>query len=115
MIESLVDCGKRSPGFPLSTRAIALFPELDRVVVRPPSKADDDYEAGVSDNSLDTSRVEISIEDEPAYPGSRPLGSATAWWRERSLSRLAANLASYNVPLYRLNGEGRKDRARVAV
>lgn len=45
--------------------------------------------------------------DEPAYPGSRPLGSATAWWRERSLSRLAANLASYNVPLYRLNGDAR--------
>ncbi|MFS0319162.1 DNA polymerase IV [Corynebacterium striatum] len=48
-----------------TARQDVLFPELDRVVVRPPSKADDDYEAGVSDNSLDTSRVEISIEDEP--------------------------------------------------
>ena len=37
--------------------------------------------------------------DEPAYPGSRRLGSAAAWWRERSLSPLAANLASYDVPL----------------
>ncbi|OFL98538.1 hypothetical protein HMPREF2724_11590 [Corynebacterium sp. HMSC071F07] len=45
--------------------------------------------------------------DEPAYPRSRPLGSATSWWRERSLSCRAEELASYNVPLYRLNGDAR--------
>ncbi|HCG2965431.1 cryptochrome/photolyase family protein [Corynebacterium striatum] len=45
--------------------------------------------------------------DEPTYPGSRPSGSATSWWRERSLSCLAEELASYNVPLYRLNGDAR--------
>ncbi len=57
-----------------TARQDVLFPELDRVVVRPPSKADDDYEAGVSDNSLDTSRVEISIEDEPdtSWRAARP-------------------------------------------
>lgn len=27
--------------------------------------------------------------DEPAYPGTRPLGGATTWWRERSLYALA--------------------------
>ena len=48
-----------------AARQDVLFPELDRVVVRPPSKADDDYEAGVSDNALDEGRVEVSIEDEP--------------------------------------------------
>ena len=48
-----------------AARQDVLFPELDRVVVRPPSKADDDYEAGVSDNAFDEGRVEVSIEDEP--------------------------------------------------
>ena len=48
-----------------AARQDVLFPELDSVVVRPPSKADDDYEAGVSDNALDEGRVEVSIEDEP--------------------------------------------------
>lgn len=45
--------------------------------------------------------------DEPAYPGTRPLGGATTWWRERSLYALAHDLAEHGVELLRVAGDAR--------
>ncbi|MGP5497016.1 cryptochrome/photolyase family protein [Corynebacterium flavescens] len=43
--------------------------------------------------------------DEPVYRGTRALGGAAEWWRERSLHALAAQLAASGVPLLRRSGE----------
>ena len=39
--------------------------------------------------SLGGAPLAAVVLDEPAYPGTRPLGGATTWWRERSLYALA--------------------------
>ena len=39
--------------------------------------------------SLGDAPLVAVVLDEPAYPGTRPLGGATTWWRERSLYALA--------------------------
>lgn len=46
--------------------------------------------------------------DEPTYPGTRALGAAACWWRERSLQALATQLSSQGVPLLRRSGDPRK-------
>lgn len=45
--------------------------------------------------------------DEPVYPGTRPLGAAALWWRERSLRALQDSLAEHGVPLLCLSGDPR--------
>ena len=52
--------------------------------------------------------------DEPAYPGTRPLGGATTWWRERSLYALASDLADHGVELIRAAGDAREEIPRLA-
>ena len=52
--------------------------------------------------------------DEPAYPGTRPLGGATTWWRERSLYALAHDLAEHGVELIRVAGDARVEIPRLA-
>ena len=52
--------------------------------------------------------------DEPAYPGTRPLGGATTWWRERSLYALAHDLAEHGVELIRAAGDARVEIPRLA-
>ena len=47
--------------------------------------------------------------DEPAYPGTRPLGGASTWWRERSLYALARDLAGRGVELIRAAGDAREE------
>ena len=42
--------------------------------------------------------------DEPVYPGTRPLGAAASWWRERSIRALAGDLAARGIPLIRRTG-----------
>lgn len=48
------------------------------------------------------------VVDEPTYPGTRPLGAASQWWRERSIRALAKDLAGHGVPLLRLAGDPRQ-------
>ncbi|WP_408921542.1 deoxyribodipyrimidine photo-lyase [Corynebacterium tuberculostearicum] len=45
--------------------------------------------------SLGDAPLVAVVLDEPAYPGTRPLGGATTWWRERSLYALAHDLAGH--------------------
>ena len=52
--------------------------------------------------------------DEPAYPGTRPLGGASTWWRERSLYALARDLADHGVELIRAAGDAREEIPRLA-
>lgn len=52
--------------------------------------------------------------DEPAYPGTRPLGGATTWWRENSLYALAHDLADHGVELIRAAGDAREEIPRLA-
>jgi possible deoxyribodipyrimidine photo-lyase len=52
--------------------------------------------------------------DEPAYPGTRPLGGASNWWRERSLYALAQDLATCGVKLLRATGDARAVIPRTA-
>ena len=52
--------------------------------------------------------------DEPAYPGTRPLGGASTWWRERSLYALAHDLAGHGVELIRAAGDAREEIPRLA-
>ncbi|XLN84700.1 deoxyribodipyrimidine photo-lyase [Corynebacterium tuberculostearicum] len=52
--------------------------------------------------------------DEPAYPGTRPLGGASTWWRERSLYALARDLAGRGVELIRAAGDAREEIPRLA-
>ena len=52
--------------------------------------------------------------DEPAYPGTRPLGGASNWWRERSLYALAHDLAEHGVELIRVAGDARVEIPRLA-
>ncbi|MGV3153607.1 MULTISPECIES: cryptochrome/photolyase family protein [unclassified Corynebacterium] len=47
------------------------------------------------------------VVDEPAHPGTRQLGGAAKWWRERSLSSLRERLAEYGVQLLRRKGDAR--------
>ena len=42
--------------------------------------------------SLGDAPLVAVVLDEPAYPGTRPLGGATTWWRERSLYALARDI-----------------------
>lgn len=58
--------------------------------------------------------VVACVLDEPAYPGSRPLGSAAAWWRERSLAQLRTRLAEHDIPLLRLDADARTAIPRLA-
>ncbi|MDK8676918.1 cryptochrome/photolyase family protein [Corynebacterium tuberculostearicum] len=61
----------------------------------------------------DTPLVAVVL-DEPAYPGTRPLGGATTWWRERSLYALARDLADHGVELIRAAGDAREEIPRLA-
>ncbi|MDO5031403.1 DNA polymerase IV [Corynebacterium sp.] len=66
-----------------TARQDVLFPELDRVVIRPPSKADDDYETGVSDG-VEEPRVESTVESAAGSAAGTPWGedaenSGTIW------------------------------------
>ena len=58
--------------------------------------------------------VVACVLDEPAYPGTRPLGSAAAWWRERSLAQLRQHLAEHGAPLLRLTGDATKTIPQLA-
>lgn len=58
--------------------------------------------------------VVACVLDEPAYPGTRALGSAAAWWRERSLAQLRERLTEYGVPLLRLRADAREAIPRLA-
>ncbi|RNE49648.1 cryptochrome/photolyase family protein [Corynebacterium alimapuense] len=49
--------------------------------------------------------VGFVIDEDPKITGTRGLGAASRWWRERSLKALADQLASADVPLLRLSGD----------
>ncbi|RMB66400.1 cryptochrome/photolyase family protein [Corynebacterium macginleyi] len=71
--------------------------------------ADIAAEAGGSDAKLCA-----VVLDEPAYPGTRPLGGATNWWRERSLYALSQDLSARGVELLRAAGDAREVIPRIA-
>lgn len=64
--------------------------------------------------SLGDAPLVAVVLDEPAYPGTRPLGGATTWWRERSLYSLARDLAAHGVELIRAAGDARDEIPRLA-
>lgn len=64
--------------------------------------------------SLGDAPLVAVVLDEPAYPGTRPLGGASTWWRERSLYALAHDLADYGVELIRAAGDAREEIPRLA-
>ena len=64
--------------------------------------------------SLSDAPLVAVVLDEPAYPGTRPLGGATTWWRERSLYALARDLADHGVELIRATGDARAEIPRLA-
>ena len=64
--------------------------------------------------SLGDAPLVAVVLDEPAYPGTRPLGGATTWWRERSLYSLARDLADHGVELIRAAGDARAEIPRLA-
>ncbi|MDV2429165.1 deoxyribodipyrimidine photo-lyase [Corynebacterium tuberculostearicum] len=64
--------------------------------------------------SLGDAPLVAVVLDEPAYPGTRPLGGATTWWRERSLYALAHDLADHGVELIRAAGDAREEIPRLA-
>ena len=70
-------------------------------------------EAATDKNGSKPELVAVVL-DEPAYPGTRPLGGATHWWRERSLYALAQELASRGVKLLRATGDARTVIPRIA-
>ena len=64
--------------------------------------------------SLGDAPLVAVVLDEPAYPGTRPLGGASTWWRERSLYALAHDLADHGVELIRAAGDAREEIPRLA-
>ena len=64
--------------------------------------------------SLGDAPLVAVVLDEPAYPGTRPLGGASTWWRERSLYALAHALADHGVELIRAAGDAREEIPRLA-
>ena len=64
--------------------------------------------------SLGDAPLVAVVLDEPAYPGTRPLGGASTWWRERSLYALARDLADHGVELIRAAGDAREEIPRLA-
>ena len=65
--------------------------------------------------SLGDAPLVAVVLDEPAYPGTRPLGGASTWWRERSLYALAHDLADHGVELIRAAGDAREAIPRLAL
>ena len=64
--------------------------------------------------SLGDAPLVAVVLDEPAYPGTRPLGGASTWWRERSLYALAHDLVDHGVELIRAAGDAREEIPRLA-
>lgn len=64
--------------------------------------------------SLAAAPLVALVRDEPAYPGTRPLGGASTWWRERSLFSLAHDLADHGIELIRAAGDAREVIPRLA-